>query len=437
MKIVSIAIGGSGEVLLDNLHPLQGDLVEMTDANRAKLKKEIVDTGFAFTPHVWRNPADEKLYLLDGHQRISVLKDLKADGYAIPLIPVSFINAATMEEAKRRILQARSQYGHMTEQGLANFSVESGFKIEDIKVSFDFPSVDMEKFKDLFAQATLAKEVEVSSHTRVTGLTDQDEIPEVQETTIQLGEVFQLGNHRLVCGDSTDPCAVDLLTMDQKVHMILTDPPWNVNYGASQNSGGWGKERRQILNDHMEAGPWAEFLGKASSNFARIALPGAPLYCVMSAQEWPAIHKALQLAGFHWSSTIIWAKDRLVLSRKDYHTQYEPIWYGWSSEAARIAPLEDRKQTDLWSIPRPHKSELHPTMKPVELLERAILNSSAEGDMVADLFGGSGSTLIACEKVGRNCLMMELDPKYCQVIIERWEAFTGRTVERIAGPPQA
>ena len=129
---------------------------------------------------------------------------------------------------------------------------------------------------------------------------------------------------------------------------------------------------------------------------------------------------------YHWSSTIIWNKDRLVLSRKDYHTKYEPIWYGWK-EGTRLCPLEDRKQSDVWDFERPMRSEEHPTMKPVELVERAINNSSHKGDIVIDLFGGSGTTLIASEQTGRRCRMMELDPRFVDVIVRRYIGVTGKT----------
>lgn len=135
---------------------------------------------------------------------------------------------------------------------------------------------------------------------------------------------------------------------------------------------------------------------------------------------------------YHWSSTIIWNKDSLVLSRKDYHTKYEPIWYGWK-EGTRLHPLEDRKQSDVWDIPRPKKSELHPTMKPVELVARAIENSSRVGDIVLDLFGGSGTTLMAAEQTGRCARLNELDPKYVDVIIARWEQFTGEKAVLLNG----
>lgn len=134
---------------------------------------------------------------------------------------------------------------------------------------------------------------------------------------------------------------------------------------------------------------------------------------------------------YHWSSTIIWNKDRLVMSRKDYHTKYEPIWYGWKNGEARLRPLEDRKQSDVWDIDRPTVSELHPTMKPLELVARAIKNSSKKDDVILDLFGGSGSTMLAAEQTERVNYSMELDPRYVDVIINRWEEYTGEKAELI------
>ena len=136
---------------------------------------------------------------------------------------------------------------------------------------------------------------------------------------------------------------------------------------------------------------------------------------------------------YHWSSTIIWNKDHLVLSRKDYHTKYEPLWYGWKGDKARLCPLDDRKQSDVWDIDRPTVSELHPTTKPIGLVARAMGNSSRRDDVTLDLFGGSGSTLIAAEQLNRTCYMMELDPRYCDGIIQRYENLTGQKAELING----
>lgn len=261
---------------------------------------------------------------------------------------------------------------------------------------------------------------------------DAPTIEEVEHRT-KLGQLWKLGDHLLYCGDSTEEATFTRLMGEEKAHLIWTDPPWNVNYGAVDEGNQQGYKVRTIMNDHMNEGQWDEFVGQFCKTLKDYSEPGAPIYLVMSAQEWPVIDRNLREVGFHWSSTVIWAKDRLVLSRKDYHTQYEPIWYGWNAEAARLAVVEDRKQSDLWEIERPSRSELHPTMKPIELVQKSIVNSSKPGNIVLDSFGGSGSTLIACEQTNRKCRMVELDPQYCDVIIARWEKFTGKAAELLPG----
>lgn len=205
--------------------------------------------------------------------------------------------------------------------------------------------------------------------------------------------------------------------------MVFTDPPWNVNYGSEHNER-W--KLRTILNDNMTTDGFKDFMNRAFACMNAASKPGAMTYVVMSAQEWGNLMLTLLENGYHWSSTIIWHKDSLVLSRKDYHTQYEPIWYGWKDGEARLCPLKDRKQSDVWDFERPRRSDEHPTMKPVPLVARAVTNSSKPGDAILDLFGGSGTTLIACEETGRRCFMNELDPHYCDVIINRWEEHAGK-----------
>ena len=246
------------------------------------------------------------------------------------------------------------------------------------------------------------------------------------EPTSKRGDIYLLGDHRLMCGDSTSKEQVQQLMEGAKARFVFTDPPWNVDYGADAGHPSW--KPRKILNDNMSAEQFGAFLSTAFRCMAEASEPGCMTYVVMSAQEWGNVMTALDSTGYHWSSTIIWAKDSLVLSRKDYRTQYEPIWYGWldnGGQAKRLYPLEDRKQSDLWQIPRPKVSVEHPTMKPVALVAKALQNSSRAGDIVLDLFGGSGTTLIAAEQTGRACRMMELDPKYFDVIIARWEKLTG------------
>jgi DNA modification methylase len=266
------------------------------------------------------------------------------------------------------------------------------------------------------------------------GLTDEDAVPDVPEEPVTvLGDVWLLGKHRVMCGDSTSIDAVDVLMSGTKASLVVTDPPWNVAYGTNLSNNAKGYKAREIMNDNFATDKdWEAFLSGVISCLNAVTLAGCPIYCVMGPSEWPAIDKALRDAGFHWSSTIIWAKDQLVMSRKDYHTQYEPIWYGWKDGAARIRAVEDRKQSDLWQCDRPKKSPLHPTTKPVELIERAVVNSSNKGVVVFEPFGGSGSTLIACEKTGRINRSMELDPRYCDVIVKRWQEFTGKQATHAA-----
>lgn len=264
------------------------------------------------------------------------------------------------------------------------------------------------------------------------GVVEDDYVePDELEVSVKKGDIYKLGNHRLMCGDSTNDEDIKKLMNNQKADMIFTDPPWNVNYGAVKPDNAQGYTTRKILNDSMTSDQFKEFLTNIFTAVKEILHDGAITYVVMSAQEWGNIMNVLSQCEFHWSSTIIWVKDRLILSRKDYHTQYEPIWYGWLSNSRRLHPLKDRKQSDVWEIPRPTKSEEHPTMKPIELCARAITNSTDPDNNVIDIFGGSGSTLLACEQTNRNCYSMELDPKYCQVIINRWEEFTGEKAEQI------
>ena len=265
----------------------------------------------------------------------------------------------------------------------------------------------------------------------------EDDVPEPdfeKESTVKLGEVWQLGDHRLMCGDSTSIPTVATLMNGELAEMVFTDPPWNVNYGDPEHSYNprW-KNGRTILNDSMTTEDFKDFMGASFEAMRSAVVGGAMIYVVMSAQEWGNLMLELKEHGMHWSSTIIWSKDTAVLSRKDYNTQYEPIWYGWEESESRLRPVEDHTQTDVWCIKRPKRSDEHPTMKPVELVARALLNSSKKDAPVLDLFGGSGTTLIACEQTGRRCYMMELDPHYCDVIIKRWEDLTGRKAEKVVG----
>jgi DNA modification methylase len=257
---------------------------------------------------------------------------------------------------------------------------------------------------------------------------DVDEALEqaTRKSRTQRGDVWLLGPHRLACGDATDANDVARLLAGERAQVAFTDPPYNValgDHGGQQR----GTRRRRIQNDALPPEQWEAFCRGWAAQLVE-HVDGA-LYVCMSTKEWPLVSRVLEEAGGHWSDTIIWSKDRFVLGRADYQRQYEPIWYGWR-EGVKHLWCGDRDQSDIWTIPRPAASELHPTTKPLELVERALRNSSREGDRVLDLFLGSGTSLIAAERTGRTCLGMELDPKYCDVAVARWEAFTGETATK-------
>lgn len=246
---------------------------------------------------------------------------------------------------------------------------------------------------------------------------------------VQPGQVWRLGSQRIMCGDSTVQADVKRLMGNDLAEIIWSDPPWNVNYSGGVDAGNaQGYKVRTMNNDNLGK-DFPPFVEKFTKRMQEFCVPGAPIYLVMGAQEWPVIDSQLRERGFHWSSTIVWVKDQLVLSRKDYHTQFEPMWYGWRGDAARLVNVADRKQSDVWFIDRPKKSEDHPTQKPLELVERSLMNSSKPGAIVLDLFAGSGTTLIACERLGRTCRTMENDPRFVSVVLERWSVATGQSPE--------
>ena len=385
---------------IEALIPYVNNARTHSDAQVAQIAASMKEWG-------WTNPilVDETGLIIAGHGRVMAARKL-----GLTEAPVMVAKGWTEAQKKAYVLADN--------QLAANAGWNAELLSTELK-GLDASGFDLTLlgFGDL--GALLADKTE--------GLTDPDTVPDVPLVPVSVsGDVWVMGDHRLCCGDSTVQTDVDKLMAGERGDLLFTDPPWNVNYGAVKAGNAQGYKPRKILNDHMDGVDWAQFVAGFCASFYAVTKPGALAYVVMSAQEWPAIDKGLREAKFHWSSTIIWVKDALVLSRKDYHTQYEPLWYGWNEDGPRIMQVPDRKQSDIWNIPRPRVSDLHPTTKPVQLIERALLNSSARGALVVDLFGGSGSTLIACEQQGRRCRLMELDPKYADVIVQRWQDFTGK-----------
>ncbi len=252
-----------------------------------------------------------------------------------------------------------------------------------------------------------------------------DEVPETpEEPRSKLGDLYELGQHRVLCGDSCELEPISALMGQAKADMVFTDPPYNIAYE------GGSKKREMIKND--EVVDFYDFLLKAYSSFALSMKLGASIYVCHADSERINFTKAFKDAGFYLSSVVIWAKNNATFGRQDYFWKHEPILYGWREGGAHTWH-GDNKQDTIWNVDRPSKSDAHPTMKPIALIEKAILNSSKADDIVLDLFLGSGSTLIASEKTGRICYGMELDPKYVDVIVQRYVDYTGNENIKLNG----
>jgi DNA modification methylase len=243
-------------------------------------------------------------------------------------------------------------------------------------------------------------------------------VPELTDDPVTVeGDVWVMGPHRLMCGDSTSIDALEALCGEHRADMWLTDPPYNVDYE--------GSDGKKIKNDNMDDVVFRQFLVDAFSAAFSVMKPGGSFYIWHADTEGYNFRGAVQDCGEQVRSCLIWRKPSIVMGRSDYHWQHEPCLYGWKSGASHLW-ASDRKQSTILEFNKPRHNDVHPTMKPVELFEYQMLNNTKGGYVVLDSFGGSGTTLIAAEKNGRVARLMELDPKYCDVIIKRWQDFTGQ-----------
>jgi DNA modification methylase len=263
---------------------------------------------------------------------------------------------------------------------------------------------------------------EITAYTiqKTQGLVDEDQTPEVKDFALTSpGDLWMLGNHRLLCGDSTSIDAVEGLMDGQKADLVFTDPPYNVDYQ------GYTEEKLKIQGDKMTPEQFQEFLSSVFSSYLWALKPGGSMYVCHPSSWQREFQGALECSDFEVRCQIIWAKNTFAWGFGRYKFQHEPIFY--CHRRGQSDPwYGDKSQSTLWQEKKPAANRLHPTMKPVELIERALVNSSKAGDLVLDLFGGSGSTMIAAEKNGHLARLMELDPKYCDVIVRRWQDFTGK-----------
>ena len=381
-------------------------LIPYARNSRTHSEEQVAQVAASIVTFGWTNPilAGPDGVVIAGHARL-----LAAHKLGMTEVPV--IVLADLTESERRAFVLADN----------KLALNAGWDEEMLRVELE--SLKEDDF-NLDLVGFSAEELEVilagPEETRE-GLTDEDAVPDVQEKVVTVaGDVWLLGRHRLLCGDATVLGDVEKVLAGGLADMVFCDPPYGVNYGATMKDKLRGTHR-PIANDNLGA-DFERFLSAACVNMLTVT-KGA-LYVCMSSSTLHTLHRAFTEAGGHWSTFVIWAKNTFTMGRSDYQRQYEPMLYGWK-EGTDHFWCGARDQGDVWFVKKPVKNDLHPTMKPVELVERAIRNSSKSRDTILDPFAGSGTTIIACEKSGRQARVIEIDPKYCDVIVRRWEAFTG------------
>lgn len=378
---------------IDRLIPYARNARTHTEEQIAQIAASILQFG-------WTNPilAGSDGVIIAGHARLAAARKL-----GMATVPVIVLDHLTPTQ-RRALLLADNR-----------LALNAGWDEEMLRV--EFAALKEEKF-DLDLVGFTNEEVEelLSDESANQGLTDDDVVPDEQEKIVTVrGDLWLLGDHRLLCGDATQMGDIEKVMAGGLAKMVFTDPPYNVDYEGKTS------KKLKIGNDAL-GGKFYEFLRDASANM--LAVTKGAIYMCMSSSELHTLYAAFADAGGYWSTYVIWAKHHFTLGRSDYQRMYEPILYGWRNGADHFW-CGARDQGDVWFIKRPASSQEHPTMKPVELVERAVRNSSKTRDTILDPFGGSGTTMIACEKAGRQARLVELEPKYCDVIIRRWQEWTG------------
>ena len=364
-----------------------------SDEQVAQIAASIREFGFT-------NPVlvDEDSNLIAGHGRLLAARKLNMK--EVPAITVT-----GLDERKRRALVIADN----------KIALNSDWDIDALKVELEDLASDFGELMG-FSQDELVELLKQPD----SGLTADDAVPEAPEQPVTVkNDVWNLGNHRLMCGDSTSIADLETLCENQLVDMWLTDPPYNVAYVGKT------KDALVIQNDEMGDQDFRQFLVDAYSAADAVMKAGAVFYIWHADSEGYNFRGAAHDIGWQIRQCLIWRKQSMVMGRQDYHWQHEPCLYGWKDGASHLW-ASDRKQTTILNFDRPSKSEQHPTMKPVELFVYQMLNNTKGDDLVLDSFVGSGTTVIACEKHGRRARAMEVDPVYCDVTITRWQEYTGK-----------
>jgi DNA modification methylase len=389
---------------LGRLLPYARNARTHSDEQVAQIAASIVEFGFT-------NPilvGDDGI-IVAGHGRLAAARKL-----GLQTVPVVVLDHLTPIQ-RRALVIADNRIAENADWDEAMLRTELA-GLQGDGFDLDLTGFDPDALAELLA----------GEETDQAGEVDDDDVPDEAIAVVSRpGDLWRLGEHRVLCGDATDPASYVRLLVDAQADMVFIDPPYNVDYANSAKDRMRGTQR-PILNDN---------LGEAFHDFLLAALTPTVAHCrgaiyiAMSSSELDVLQTAFRAAGGRWSTFIIWAKNRFTMGHADYQRQYEPILYGWPEDAKRHW-CGDRDQGDVWHINRQQRNDLHPTMKPVELVERCIRNSSRPGDVVLDGFGGSGTTLIAAHKSGRRSRLMELDPKYVDVIVRRWQAWSSEQAVR-------
>jgi DNA modification methylase len=351
----------------------------------------------------WRQPivVDERMTIVAGHTRWQAAKRL-----GMTVVPVHVARGLTPPQLRAyRLMDNRSHQNAAWDDDL--------LKLELADLNLDDFDLALTGFDD--------RELETLLDEALSSLDPADEAPEPPADPVSRpGDLWICGEHRVLCGDATVLADVETVLDGERADMSFCDPPYNVNYANSAKDRMRGRNRA-ILNDALGES-FGAFLHDASVNI--LSVTRGAVYICMSSSELDTLQKAFREAGGKWSTFVIWAKNTFTLGRADYQRQYEPILYGWKDGAEHYW-CGARDQGDVWFFDKPARNDLHPTMKPVALVEGAIRNSSKSRDIVLDPFGGSGTTMIAAERARRRARLIELDPKYVDVIVGRWQMTTG------------
>lgn len=370
-----------------------------------------------------------------------VMESIKQFGFKVPIVIDNngvIVAGHTRYKAARKLNMSEVPCivaDDLTEEQIKAFRLADNKVAEKAEWDFDLLSEELDELFDFdmtlfgFDDALEEDDAEV--------VEDDFDIEPPEEPYVKVGDLYQLGRHRLLCGDSTKIDDVEKLMGGELADLLVTDPPYNVALGMGGSVDEARKRHRRtdglvIMNDSMEDGEFYQFLYDFYTCAYAVMKPGASFYIWHADNEGLNFRLALKNAGFQLRQTLIWNKNTITLGRQDYQWKHEPCLYGWKDGASHNW-YSDRKQSTVIDMSKPAKSELHPTMKPIELFDYQIRNSSQKEDNVLDLFGGSGTTLMACEQNGRKSYTMEFDPRYAQTIIERWEQFTGEKAVLLNG----